>query len=208
MNLIRNVILVRGLFVSSIIGMTASISAKNHESIQQQWFFEFLTREELAVVAGSQHLEKDVINLIHEHMRTELAAGKAREEILVGIKGVIDNAAGVALTNTEKAMLIGVGVASLVGGVYLAKFILDRSASPAVGNLKPKPHHGESIHAKPNVEMPLNVKPGVVVKPNDEIEPDLNDEDDIKSESSAGFSDEELDLLVKPSSAKRPRRFR
>ena len=207
MNLIRNVILVRGLFVSSIIGMTASISANTHESTQQQWFFEFLTREELAVVAGSQHLEKDVINLIHEHMRTELAAGKAREEILVGIKGVIDNAAGVALTNTEKAMLIGVGVASLAGGVFLAKFILGPRASLPVGNLKPKPHHGQSIHAKPGVEMPLNVKPGVVVKPNDEIEPDLNDdEDDIKSESSAGFSDEELDLLVKPSSAKRPRR--
>lgn len=205
MNFIRNVILVRGLCIISIIGMTMSLNANSHESIQQQWFFEFLTREELAVVAGSQHLEKDVINLIHEYMRTELAAGKAREEILVRIKGVIDNAAGIALTNTEKAMLIGVGVASLVGGVFLAKFILDRSASPPVGNLKPKPHHGPSIHAKPGVEMPLNVKPGFVAKPNDEIEPDLNDEDDIKSESSAGFSHEELDLLVNPRSEKLPR---
>jgi hypothetical protein len=203
MNFIKKEIISRGLFFSSIVGMVASLSANSHEGLAQQWFFEFLTREELAVVGGSQRLEKDVINLIHEHMRRELAAGRGRKEILAEIKDVIYRAVSdVELSTIENAILVGVGVASFVGGLFLAKLIVAQKASFAVCNLKQKPHHAHGIQVKPLVSqvLPLDAhQDGCLL-------PVLNDEDDIKSESSAGFSDEVLDLLVKPRNAKPLRR--
>lgn len=99
-----------------------------------------LTNREIALLIGAQPVQQDIIDLLQEHVRAELASGKPREIILVEIREAFKRASNPRLSASDWAVIAGAGLVGLVGGFFAAKFIYElliQSSSPEAAPLLP-----------------------------------------------------------------------
>lgn len=138
----QGIIIVAGLAASLSAASNDILSEVNERVIDAQRGVAGggLTNREIALLIGAQPVQQDIIDLLQEHVRAELASGKPREIILVEIREAFKRASNPRLSASDWAVIAGAGLVGLVGGFFAAKFIYElliQSSSPEAAPLLP-----------------------------------------------------------------------
>ncbi len=124
-----------GVFL--FVGLVAAACAGQADLADQQEAdsavrYGSLSSQELAIFAAGQELEQDIIDMLQEHIRLGVEAGKLRGAVLCEIRDVFKRITYQNFSTTEMVALIGGGIAVSLASFFLAKYVGDAPSCESI----------------------------------------------------------------------------